>query len=150
MQLSKDQISQLKSWLEEGLSLSNIQNRLQKEMNLSLTYMDLRFLIDDLGLNIVEKITQKPNETSSATPLDQDLSTHPTQAGVTVSIDAITRPGSLVSGQVTFSDGNKGTWHLDQSGRIALSPAEYGYKPSPEDIQEFQTTLQKELHRAGF
>jgi len=150
MKLTKDQITQLKSWLEVGLSLSKIQDCLQKEWNLSLTYMDLRFLIDDLGLHIIEKTSKKDSEISPAMQLTPESPLSHPATSVTVTVDAVTRPGAVVSGQVTFSDGIKGNWHLDQMGRIALSPSEHGYKPSPEDIKEFQKTLQDELHRAGF
>lgn len=150
MKLTEDQTIQLKRWLEEGLNLSKIQDRLQKEWNLSLTYMDLRFLIDDLGLNITEKTSKKDIEIASASQFSEEDSLLHQAGGVTVTLDAVTRPGTVVSGQVTFSDGIKGNWHLDQMGRIALSPSEHGYKPSAEDIKEFQKALQDELHRAGF
>ncbi|PWU06940.1 MAG: hypothetical protein C5B43_01045, partial [Verrucomicrobia bacterium] len=62
----------------------------------------------------------------------------------------IMRPGTLVSGNVTFSDGMSGTWQLDQQGRIGLIPSTEGYRPSQDDIQEFQIKLQDALHKAGY
>ena len=45
----------------------------------------------------------------------------PTPAGtgsVTVELDRIVRPGFMVSGNATFSDGVSGKWALDQMGRL--------------------------------
>jgi hypothetical protein len=55
----------------------------------------------------------------------------------------------LVSGQVTFSDGNTAEWYLDQTGRLGLVPKTEGYRPSPPDIQKFQVALEREVTRAG-
>ena len=67
-----------------------------------------------------------------------------------VTVDAVTRPGAMVSGKVTFSDGQKATWYLDEMGRLGLVPAQQGYKPSPEDVQAFQRTLQAEMQKLGY
>ena len=37
-------------WIEEGLDLSAIQARLESELDISMTYMDVRFLVGDLEL----------------------------------------------------------------------------------------------------
>lgn len=60
-------------------------------------------------------------------------------------MDPVTRPGMLVNGSVTFSDGQKATWGLDQLGRVALQPETSGYRPSDNDRIEFQSALQKQL-----
>ena len=44
----------------------------------------------------------------------------------------------MASGTVIFSDGEKKGWTLDQMGRIALSGGSEEYKPSEEDVVEFQ------------
>jgi hypothetical protein len=67
-----------------------------------------------------------------------------------VSVDQIAKPGAIVSGKVTFSDGQKADWYLDQTGRLGVVPSQQGYKPSAADVQEFQTSLQAELARLGF
>jgi hypothetical protein len=69
---------------------------------------------------------------------------------VSIKVDQVTRAGALVSGSVTFSDGNAATWYLDQLGRLGLAPKQQGYKPSPTDLQAFQMELQNELARMGF
>ncbi|MBN2505938.1 MAG: hypothetical protein JXQ71_04520 [Verrucomicrobia bacterium] len=68
---------------------------------------------------------------------------------VVVSMDQLARPGALVSGKVTFSDGQSAQWYLDQMGRLGLIPAQQGYRPSPADLQEFQMALDVELRRMG-
>jgi hypothetical protein len=69
---------------------------------------------------------------------------------VSVTVDQIARPGALVSGKVTFSDGQKADWSLDQMGRLALAAQQKGYRPSQADVQEFQMALQNELAKMGF
>jgi len=61
----------------------------------------------------------------------------------------MTQPGMAVSGKVTFSDGKNALWYVDQYGRPGLVPEEKGYRPSREDLQEFQLALDKELTRMG-
>ena len=74
----------------------------------------------------------------------------PGAGGVSVDVDRIMRPGALVSGSVVFSDGVKATWALDQMGRLALGGTDKTYRPSAQDIQEFQTTIARELQKRGY
>jgi hypothetical protein len=66
-----------------------------------------------------------------------------------VTTDQIARPGAIVSGKVTFSDGQKAEWYLDQSGRLGVIPAQQGYKPPAADVQQFQLALQEQLQQMG-
>ena len=50
MQLDDQQKKIVAGWIEEGLDLSAIQARLESELNISMTYMDVRFLVGDLEL----------------------------------------------------------------------------------------------------
>ena len=70
--------------------------------------------------------------------------------GVSVELDRVVRPGSVVSGTVTFSDGVNGKWALDQYGRLMLDTGQPGYKPSAPDVQDFQRELSTQLQRHGF
>jgi hypothetical protein len=67
-----------------------------------------------------------------------------------VAVDQIARPGALVSGSVTFSDGMKADWYLDQTGRLGLIAKQQGYKPSQADVQQFQMALEREMAKMGF
>ncbi len=162
MDLTEEQKQKISEWISEGLNLSRIQQRLNEEFQLSLTYLDLRFLIDDLNLEIPD--TQpKPSphdalDSNAAAPRKEpktddagfaDLEPAG-QDGVTVEVDRVTKPGAVVSGQVTFSDGKSSAWALDQSGRLMLEGAEEGYKPSQEDLQAFQQELSRQLQKQGF
>jgi hypothetical protein len=156
MKLDDAQKQKVSGWIEEGLKLSEIQDKLNSEFALRMTYMEVRFLIDDLGVKLKDKPVEAPAPPPAAMPAP---GTPPTTSpdedgllgkGVSVSVDQVTRPGSLVSGKVTFSDGKSAEWHLDQMGRLGLAPKEQGYKPSQEDLVEFQTELQNELAKLGF
>ena len=85
---------------------------------------------------------QAPEPATPASP--------PAAGRVNVSVDQITRPGAMVSGKVTFSDGNRAEWYFDQTGRLAMASAQPGYRPPAADLQEFQTALDAELSRMGF
>ena len=61
------------------------------------------------------------------------------------------RPGSLVSGNVRFSDGVALGWQLTSTGQLGLIPGDDPeYRPSNEDLQAFQTQLQEVLKEKGF
>jgi hypothetical protein len=68
---------------------------------------------------------------------------------VSVTADTVARPGTLASGNVTFSDGQSAVWYLDQMGRLGLGPKQPGYKPSAADLQSFQQALEAELSKLG-
>ncbi|HTX66570.1 MAG TPA: hypothetical protein VMD31_12425 [Opitutaceae bacterium] len=50
MTLSPEQKQAVTAWVAAGDNLALIQKKLQEQFKLSLTYMDVRFLVDDLGL----------------------------------------------------------------------------------------------------
>ena len=52
-QLTAEQISEIKIWASEGAQLPEIQRRIREEMDHSPTYMDTRFLILDLGIELL-------------------------------------------------------------------------------------------------
>lgn len=68
---------------------------------------------------------------------------------VVVELDALTIPGTIASGDVTFSDGTKAKWYLDHQGRLGLGNAPEGFRPSPEDAALFQTRLMELLRSRG-
>jgi hypothetical protein len=69
---------------------------------------------------------------------------------VSVDLDRVVKPGSLVSGRVTFSDGVSAGWSLDQLGRLALETSQPGYRPGREDLEAFQVELRRVLEKKGF
>jgi len=162
MNLNESQKQAVASWVAEGQKLSEIQNRLVSEFDARLTYMEVRFLVDDLKLKLTDpeppKIpTPAPAPTQPAAPTT-DVASEPALANepsapasgkVSVSVDQLTRPGALVSGKVKFSDGASADWYLDQNGRLGVVPQQQGYKPSAPDVQEFQIALEREMVKLG-
>jgi hypothetical protein len=133
-------------WINEGLKLAEIQKRLESELGLRLTYLEVRFLVDDLKL----KPKDPPPPLKSAVKPEDVLAPAAAPPGkVSVTVDQLARPGALVSGKVRFSDGKTAEWILDQAGRLGIVPSEKGYKPASAEVQEFQLLLQQELQKLG-
>jgi hypothetical protein len=161
MNLTEEQRQRVTAWILEGAKLSEIQNRLLSEFKLKFTYMEVRFLVDDLKLTPKDPEPPKvvappvPPPAAGAAKLTAEKNpapeeTIPASSGVSVSVDQIAKPGAIVSGKVTFSDGQIADWYLDQTGRLGVVPAQQGYKPSADDVQDFQTALQSEIAKLGF
>jgi hypothetical protein len=70
MTLSPEQKQAVAAWVAAGDNLSVIQKKLFQEYKLSLTYMDVRFLVDDLDLSLKDP----------APKLDTDLGKAPAAA----------------------------------------------------------------------
>jgi hypothetical protein len=161
MTLDDTQRKKVAEWIAEGLKLSEIQNRLASELEVRMTYMDVRFLVDDLKLTpkdieppkpiapVIPSADAKSAESPAAAPLD-NLGGTPASGNVSVSVDQIARPGATVSGKVTFSDGKMADWYIDQTGRLGLVPQQAGYRPPQADVPQFQAALEAELSRMGF
>jgi len=167
MKLSDEQRQRVTAWILEGAKLSEIQNRLVTEFGIKLTYMEARFLVDDLKLVpkdpeppkvVAPPAAPKPPEAAAhpavlsdeVVPEGDETSLPPAASKVSVTVDQITRPGSLISGKVTFSDAQQADWYLDQMGRLGLVPKQQGYKPLPADVQDFQMALQREVQKLGY
>lgn len=144
MSLNEEQTEALKAWVREGLSLSDIQKRLESEFQIRITYMDLRFMVDDLDLEVAPTAPKfdDPKATAVGGPA-------PVPGKVSVSLDKVSRPDALVSGQVTFSDGMTAQWSLDQMGRLSLNPRQADYRPSQDDLQDFQAELSEAVRKSG-
>lgn len=52
MPLSPEQKQTVAAWVAAGDSLAIIQKKLSEQLKVSMTYMDVRFLVDDLGLEL--------------------------------------------------------------------------------------------------
>ena len=158
MELSDAQKVAVTQWIQEGRSLADVQRSLREDFEMSITYMDVRFLVDDLDIAVVE---EEP-EASEAPEVEagKDATTEPAEAelvdecgngAVTVDVDAIPRPGSLVNGTVVFSDGVSLGWQLSAAGQLGLIPGDDPeYRPNPEDVQSFQSQLEEVLRKKGF
>lgn len=163
MNLNDTQRQTVTGWVADGLKISEVQNRLRAELGVRLTYMEVRLLVDDLKLKLkdpevpppvavapVAAPTAVPNQpiespVAPITPLPSGAAA----GNVSLSLDQLARPGALVSGKVTFSDGMNADWYLDQSGRMGVVPQQQGYKPSAADVQQFQLALEREMTKMG-
>lgn len=152
--LTPEQISKVSAWVADGATLSQIQERLSSQFEVSMTYMDVRFLVDDLNLALVEKEEpKKPEEAAAAAAPAEEAVPAPAAAGagvVTVEVDTIAQPHAMVSGNVTFSDGEKADWYIDHQGRPGMAARTPGYRPTPQDITDFQVKLDAALRQAGY
>ena len=162
--LSDDQMAQIRQWAADGAQLADIQKRLEKEMEIRLNYMDTRFLVLDLAIeirNLAEEEAealreeQEAAEDKHSSPVEEkdaltedDIEVLPPagapEAGdkVTVSVDEIARPGVMASGRVTFADGQGGMWYIDEMGRLGMDLDTEGYRPAEADVMAFQRELQ--------
>ena len=158
MELSDAQKAAVTQWIQEGSSLADVQRSLREDFEISMTYMDVRFLVDDLDIAVAEEEPAPPElseveavEDATAETAEAELVDEGSNCAVTVDVDAIMRPGSLVSGTVVFSDGVSLGWQLSAAGQLGLIPGDDPeYRPNPEDVQSFQSQLEEVLRKKGF
>ncbi len=143
--LSSGQVEMVKGWVAEGAQMADVQRRLKDDFGFNVTYMDTRFLSLDLELNFeVNEEEAKAEEVIEAPQVQEEPDLEGTQSdggSVSASLDQVARPGSMVSGTVTFSDGMKGVWLIDEMGRPSIDPDQPGYQPSEADLVSFQEEL---------
>ena len=170
MNLAEDQLKSVAAWFAGGASLDEIQKRLVADYGVHVTYFELRMIVAELP-----QPEEGKEEATGETPVDPgngqdarcpsgeatgETPVAPEEAeadaqervppDVTVECDAIMIPGTMASGDVTFSDGVKGKWYLDQMGRLGLGgDLPQGYRPSPEDAALFQARLMEALRAKG-
>ena len=144
-QLSDEQKATLHQWADDGATMAEIQKRMNEEWQLRLTYMDTRFLILDLGITLKTEVKEEPKPTEPDDALTEDAVPGLGDGSVQVSRDEIVIPGMMFSGKVTFSDGQRAAWYVDEAGRLGLDPQVPGYRPTQEDIMAFQQELRNIL-----
>src|SRR5882672_5642615 len=136
MSLTPEQKQTVASWVAAGDNLSAVQKKLAEQFKLSLTYRDVRFLVDDLDLALKDPAPKVDTSDVSKTPAAKPGAAapapdqpedglppegYPEDEGVPAAapadastlkleLDRIMRPGFMVSGNVTFSDGVSGKW----------------------------------------
>ena len=69
MQITPQQEALVRAWAAEGATLSDIQTRLADECGLRLSYLDTRFLLLDLKVDLVEKTKKDPPPRDLAAPV---------------------------------------------------------------------------------
>jgi hypothetical protein len=167
MTLTPEQTKAVSEWVAAGDNLYTVQKKLADQLKISMTYMDVRFLVDDLNLQLkhatpkadasdVGKAPPPPKDAEKKGFLDKakeklglgkdepeaDDEAMP-GAGVRVTVDKVNlNPNAMASGTVTFPDGVTGKWMVDLQGRPGLTDvSKPGYRPSPADAQAFMQEL---------
>ena len=143
---TQEQKLEIAKWVTDGMGLSDVQKKINTDFGIVLTYIDVRFLVDDLDLTLLDPqqpASQEKNETAPANPLVDGNSVG--GGGVQVEVDGVTPPGAMASGSVVFSDGESKKWTVDQFGRLAMTGGTADYKPSDQDVMEFQQQLEQSL-----
>ncbi len=160
MKLTSEHKEAVATWVAAGATLNEIQDRLKNELGVTLTFMDTRFLLSDLGLTLKPESGEEDDaevldvvgaETGVGGGMDDagvlagDADGLSGAAQVRVTVDVVTVPGTMVSGKVTFTDGVTAGWYLDQMGQLGLSGVDRTYQPPEADVAAFQRELQRAL-----
>ena len=154
MTVTAEQLEMVHQWASLGVDLNGIQKNLAAECGVHMTYMDVRFLLLDHGIEIAVPSTAPASapvkEEPASQPVAEQTEAIPAPAAgpvgkPVVTLDELMLPGTLISGKVQFSSGTKGGWQIDQMGRFAWNSLEG--QPTPEELQAFQRELTQLLSR---
>jgi len=171
MTLTAEQKMTVSEWVAAGDSLYTVQKKLSDQFKIQMTYMDVRFLVDDLNLQLKDPEPKADaSDVSKAAPAaerkgflekakeklglsaggvegpagdEEDLEGPAPASGVRVTVDKVNlNPNAMASGTVTFGGGVTGKWTVDHQGRPALMElSKPGYRPSPAEAQAFMQEL---------
>ena len=166
MTLTPEQKQSVSEWIAAGDNLYAVQKKLADQLKISMTYMDVRFLVDDLNLQLKDPAPKADASDVSKTPArpepekkgfidkakeklglakgeDADADGGGLPAGVRVTVDKVNlNPNAMATGTMTFPDGVTGRWIVDLQGRPGIiEVSKPGYRPSPADAQAFMQEL---------
>lgn len=149
--VTEEQLNMVRVWASEGIDLNGIQKKLVTECGVHLTYMDVRFLLLDHGIEIASapapaKAPEKPAAPKPAEAAPTETADAAAAPGAPkVTLDELQLPGALISGKVEFPSGTRGAWMIDQMGRFAWN--DLSGTPTQEELQAFQFELTQLLSR---
>lgn len=143
--VTAEQLEMVRQWASLGVDLNGIQKNLAAECGVHMTYMDVRFLLLDHGIEIATAAVPVEEKKPEPTPEPETTPQPAADGKLVVTLDELTLPGTLISGKVTFASGTRGGWQIDQLGRFAWNALEG--QPTPEELQAFQMELTKLLSR---
>ncbi len=143
--LTSEQLEMVRQWAAQGIDLNGIQKNLVAECGVHMTYMDVRFLLLDHGIEIATASAAAPPapEDETAAAPQPEVPVAPGQ--LQVELDDLQIPGTLLSGKAVFPSGIRGAWQIDQMGRFGWS--DLSGTPSSEELKVFQTELTQLLSR---
>lgn len=91
MNLNESQKQTIAQWVDSGTMLAEIQTKIAEEFGISMTYMDVRFLVDDLNLELKDAVPAKtaspeavPESTAGTSAIDTSAAAGVTHHGVPV------------------------------------------------------------------
>ena len=151
--LSPEQLDMVRRWAAQGVDLNGIQKNRVAECGVHMTYMDVRFLLLDYGIEIAKATAPAPApapQPAAPAPAAEESVAEPTPTmggKPEVTLDELQIPGTLLSGKAIFPSGVKGAWQIDQMGRFGWS--ELSGKPSTAELQAFQFELTQLLSRGA-
>ncbi len=163
--LNDEQKATVREWAAAGAGLAEIHQRIHDDLGVTMTYLDARLLVSELEVSLdkPEKADDEESqgeahaEPEGASQLvderEAPMREPDDELGggtVSVTVDSIMQPQSMVSGKVSFSDGQSAAWSIDQAGRLGFEPDQPGYQPDQEDLMAFQKELQSVLKKQGF
>ena len=143
--VTAEQLEMVRQWASLGVDLNGIQKNLAAECGVHMTYMDVRFLLLDHGIEIATAAAPVEEKKPEPAPEPETTPQPAADGKLVVTLDELTLPGTLISGKVTFASGTRGGWQIDQLGRFAWNALEG--QPTPEELQAFQMELTKLLSR---
>ncbi len=133
MIITPDLLDEIRAWAGQGVDLNGIQKNLA-EQGVSIRFMDLRFLLLDHDIEI---LTPAAPAAEAEKPAPEPES--PAGAKMTVTLDELQIPGTMLSGKALFPSGIRGAWCFDQTGRFAWT--DLSAKPSSEEMKSFEVEL---------
>ena len=145
MTVTAEQLEMVRQWASLGVDLNGIQKNLAAECGVHMTYMDVRFLLLDHGIEIATAAAPVEEKKPEPAPEPETTPQPAADGKLVVTLDELTLPGTLISGKVAFASGTRGGWQIDQLGRFAWNALEG--QPTPEELQAFQMELTKLLSR---
>ncbi len=150
----------LAAGIAKGVSLSELQQEINQEFKLKLTYMDIRIFASEL-----ESVDWDKNDPKAQAKAKEEAAAEAVEAGgeeelvepeleeapagssnTVVEVSKLVRPGMALSGTVTFASGSTAEWYVDNYGRLGLENLQ-GEKPTETDVREFQQELQRIFSR---
>lgn len=127
--INTEQLEMVRLWASQGIDLNGIQKNLVAECGVHLTYMEVRFLLLDYGIEIARQqeapkpapAPQPQAEQPAAPAPAADPMTGSAPVKPTMSLDDIQIPGTILSGKCEFPSGTKVAWQIDQMGQLNCS-----------------------------
>ncbi len=142
--LTPDQLDMVRQWAALGIDLNGIQKKLVADCGVHMTYMDVRFLLLDHGIEIATAAPAPAAVPEPEAPAAEEPAPAP-GGKLQVVLDDLQIPGTLLSGKAEFPSGIRGAWQIDQMGRFGWS--ELSATPSPAELGEFEKELRHLLSR---